>query len=82
MAFKLTESAQTRWRSVNAPHLVALVRPGAHFEKGVHANDPTRNQEVLSKSCDAPIHRSCLWVGRWPPRSVTWSERAVDSAAS
>jgi putative transposase len=29
MAFKLIESAQTRWRAVNAPHLVALVRAGA-----------------------------------------------------
>ena len=34
MAFKLIESAQARWRSVNAPHLVALVRAGARFEKG------------------------------------------------
>ena len=35
MAFKLIESAQRRWRAVNAPHLVALVRAGATFEKGV-----------------------------------------------
>jgi hypothetical protein len=34
MAFKLTESAQHRWRAVNAPHLVALVRVGAKFENG------------------------------------------------
>jgi putative transposase len=34
MAFKLIESAQARWRAVNAPHLVALVRAGAAFEKG------------------------------------------------
>jgi putative transposase len=34
MAFKLIESAQARWRAVNAPHLVALVRAGADFEKG------------------------------------------------
>src|SRR5674476_614490 len=34
MAFKLIESAQARWRMVNAPHLVALVRAGARFEKG------------------------------------------------
>ena len=34
MAFKLIESAQARWRTVNAPHLVALVRAGARFEKG------------------------------------------------
>lgn len=35
MAFKLIEAAQDRWRAVNAPHLVALVRAGARFEKGV-----------------------------------------------
>ena len=35
MAYKLIESAQTRWRAVNAPHLVALVRAGVKFEKGV-----------------------------------------------
>jgi transposase-like protein len=34
MAFKLIEAAQTRWRAVNAPHLVALVRAGARFEAG------------------------------------------------
>jgi hypothetical protein len=35
MAFKLIESAHTRWRAVNTPHLVALVRAGARFERGV-----------------------------------------------
>lgn len=34
MAFKLIESAQARWRAVNAPHLVALVRAGAEFSNG------------------------------------------------
>jgi transposase-like protein len=34
MAFKLIEAAQTRWRAVNAPHLVALVHAGARFECG------------------------------------------------
>ena len=34
MAYKLIESAQARWRAVNAPHLVALVRAGARFETG------------------------------------------------
>ncbi len=34
MAFKLVEAAQHRWRAVNAPHLVALVRAGARFERG------------------------------------------------
>jgi transposase-like protein len=40
MAFKLMESAQTRWRAVNAPHLVALVRAGALFEKGILVERP------------------------------------------
>ena len=35
MAFKLIESAQARWRAVNAPQLVALVRAGATFKNGV-----------------------------------------------
>jgi transposase-like protein len=34
MAFKLIQAAQDRWRAVNAPHLVALVRAGATFEGG------------------------------------------------
>ena len=40
MAFKLIESAQARWRSVNAPHLVALVRAGARFDKGILIERP------------------------------------------
>ncbi|MFF4779642.1 hypothetical protein ACFY05_43200 [Microtetraspora fusca] len=31
---KLIESAQARWRAVNTPHLVALVRAGAVFTNG------------------------------------------------
>jgi hypothetical protein len=34
MAFKLLEAAEDRWRAVNAPHLVALVRAGTRFERG------------------------------------------------
>lgn len=37
MVFKLAESAQARWRAITAPHLVALVRNGARFERGVLA---------------------------------------------
>jgi putative transposase len=40
MAFKLIEAAQARWRAVNAPHLVALVRAGARFEKGILVERP------------------------------------------
>jgi transposase-like protein len=34
MAFKLIMAAQDRWRAVNAPNLVALVRAGARFVNG------------------------------------------------
>ncbi len=40
MAFKLIEAAQARWRAVNAPHLVAVVRAGATFEKGTLVERP------------------------------------------
>jgi hypothetical protein len=40
LTFKLIESAQDRWRAVNAPHLVALVRAGARFENGQLAEPP------------------------------------------
>src|SRR2546428_13326328 len=35
MAYKLLDAAQGRWRCVNAPHLVALVRAGATFVDGL-----------------------------------------------
>jgi hypothetical protein len=40
MAFKLIEAAQDRWRAVNGPHLVALVRAGATFVNGKHVERP------------------------------------------
>ena len=40
MVFKLIEAASERWRYVNGPHLVALVRAGATFEKGVLVERP------------------------------------------
>ena len=40
MAYKLLDAAQDRWRAVNAPHLVALVRAGATFHKGILTERP------------------------------------------
>ena len=45
MAFKLIEAAQGRWRAVNGPHLVALVRAGATFEKGVIVERPNQQDQ-------------------------------------
>ena len=47
MAFKLIQAAQTRWRSINAPHLVALVRAGARFEKGILIERPDESDEQV-----------------------------------
>jgi len=46
MAFKLIESAQQRWRAVNAPHLVALVRAGARFNNGKLVERPEQEGVV------------------------------------
>jgi transposase-like protein len=48
MAFKLLEAAQDRWRAVNGPHLVALVRAGARFDKGVMVERPDDAKEVAA----------------------------------
>jgi len=45
MAFKLIESAQDRWRAVNAPHLVALVRTGAIFINGKLIERPGQDSQ-------------------------------------
>jgi len=48
MAFKLIEAAQDRWRAVNAPHLVALVRSGVKFDKGVMVERPTEQDTKVA----------------------------------
>jgi hypothetical protein len=51
MAYKLIEAAQSRWRAVNAPHLVALVRAGAKFDYGQLVERPdesTTSQEAAA----------------------------------
>jgi hypothetical protein len=48
MAFKLIQAAQDRWRAVNAPHLVALVRAGVTFEAGKLVERP--NQQPQPKA--------------------------------
>ena len=54
MAFKLIESAQRRWRMVNAPHLVALVRAGATFVNGKLVERPDdRSPSPSDSSPDA-----------------------------
>jgi hypothetical protein len=44
MVFKLLQAAQSRWRAVNAPHLVALVRAGAVFKNGKLIERPDESE--------------------------------------
>ena len=46
MAFKLIMAARDRWRAVNAPSLVALVRAGARFVNGKLVERPEDQQSV------------------------------------
>jgi putative transposase len=41
MAYTLIDAAQIRWRAVNSPHLVAVVRAGAIFHQGNCSNGPS-----------------------------------------
>jgi len=43
MAFKLLDAAQTRWRKVNSPELVAHVRAGVHFSDGIRIERRTNH---------------------------------------
>jgi putative transposase len=48
MVFKLLQAAEGNWRAINGPHLVALVRAGATFEKGklLERPDQTPDEEA------------------------------------
>jgi transposase-like protein len=48
MAFKLIEAAEDRWRYVNGAALVALVRAGATFRKGVLVETVAKQEEVAA----------------------------------
>jgi hypothetical protein len=48
VAFKPIEFAQDRWRAVNGPRLVALLRAGARFEKGVIVEREPQDQEEVA----------------------------------
>jgi hypothetical protein len=83
MAFKLIQSAEQRWRAVNGPHLVALVRAGATFEKGVHrTTEPagSGNRRVISgpgrstgldNSSRAASRHTCVAVNLYPALTET-----------
>jgi putative transposase len=57
MAFKLLQAAQDRWRAVNGPHLVALVRAGATFHEGQLVERPADIAKKIRKRAPkrAPI---------------------------
>jgi len=55
MAYKLVEAAQARWLTVNAPHLVAIVRAGAIFHKGNCSNAPSTSPPEPDESTETEV---------------------------
>jgi putative transposase len=53
MAFQLIQSAQARW-GAGTPHLVALVRASATFEKGILVERPLRITRGSAKPVTEP----------------------------
>lgn len=55
MAFKLLDAASERWRKVNAPHLVALVRAGARFIDGqlLERSEPRPTEPIIEEGAAA-----------------------------
>jgi putative transposase len=45
MAYKLLDMAQQRWRRLNAPHLLPLVRAGVRFVDGVQQREEVLNEQ-------------------------------------
>lgn len=59
-AFEPIKSAQTRWRAVNAPHPVALVRVGARFEE---ASGSAGSSRPSGPAADGSADRAQRTVG-------------------
>jgi putative transposase len=55
MAFKLIESAQTRWRPSTHPTSSRWSVPARYSRTASSSNDPTDRRVVISKSRDTPI---------------------------
>lgn len=49
MAYKLLDMAQARWRRINGPHLLPLVRAGVKFVNGVQEKRNDENEEKGEK---------------------------------
>lgn len=64
-AHKLIESAQARWRAVNAPHPVALVRAGAKFT-GPFPAGISRNWRIVDSQLAEAITRLYTVFDRYP----------------
>jgi hypothetical protein len=55
MAFKLIESAQTRWRAVSAPTSSHWSVPAQYSRTASSSDDPANQRVVISKSRDTRI---------------------------
>ena len=85
MAFKLIQSAQARWRTANAPHLVALVRAGARFENGKlveRPEDHTPASEVSGSQWSAAVAATPAPADHTPTTRCRRSAPAAHAASA
>jgi hypothetical protein len=76
MAFKLLLTAEKRWRRVNAPHLVALVKAGVEFpdgeaemfQSGPTTDDLFTHAPSVFAASEVSIHK----IRQYPRRKATW----------
>jgi transposase-like protein len=81
MAFKLLEAAQDRWRAVNGPHLVALVRAGARFERGRLVERPAKAAAEAAGGVD-PVSRTPRQLAARPSKGGSgWHASTQPSSA-
>jgi hypothetical protein len=70
MVFKLLLASEKRWRTLNAPHLVALVKSGVQFPNGqakMLEAEPARESLFMPTpwmpaTSDVPIHNSWRYL--------------------
>jgi hypothetical protein len=61
---RVLRSAESRWRAVNAPHLVALVCPGALFHAGVLAESAGEQATEAAEQAEVAAWTPCATTPR------------------
>ena len=78
MADRLIEAAQSRWRAVNAPHLVALMGAGARLHNGKPVARPDE-EEGCGPSLSTATRKLVCATREWEPLPIRLPVRLRDT---